>query len=135
MKIAFFEIQRLIGIELSPQSAVTNNAIIMDIPDLLVLAALLLLIAYDVMDYFKLREDLQIYGEAHHHKVKEKYPQNNMNEDLPQARIHDRADVITTTHRYYPNTNNNNNNNTNISSSTNFLLSHFGNKKKQKDRH
>jgi len=112
-----------------PTVAITNT--IMDIQDLLVLAALIILIAYDVMDYFKLREDLQLYGAAHHHKIKERYPQNNMKEYLQPARKHDRADVVTTTHRYYPN-NNNNNNSSNIGSSFN-ILSNFGNRRKQKD--
>jgi len=116
------------GFMVKPTVAITNT--IMDIQDLLVLAALIILIAYDVMDYFKLREDLQLYGAAHHHKIKERYPQNNMKEYLQPARKHDRADVVTTTHRYYPN--NNNNSSSNIGSSFN-ILSNFGNRRKQKD--
>ena len=59
-----------------------------------------LFIVYDVMDYFKLRHDIQMYGTKV--KGKEKYPQDNMKEYLPPARKYDKADIITTTHRYYP---------------------------------
>ena len=75
----------------------------MDVQDLLVILVLAVLIAYDVMDYFKLRHDMQMYGTRQ--KIKEKYPQDNMKEFLPPARKYDKADVITTTHRFYPTTN------------------------------
>ena len=74
----------------------------MEIQDLLVLTVLIILILYDVIDYFKLRHDIKMYGDEQ--KTKEKYPQDNMKEYLPPARKYDKADVITSTHRYYPTT-------------------------------
>ena len=74
----------------------------MELQDLLVLIVLVILIIYDVIDYFKLRHDIQMYGDEQ--KVKEQYPQNNMKEYLPPARKYDKADIITSTHRYYPTT-------------------------------
>ena len=75
----------------------------MDIQDLFVLVALAVLIAYDVIDFIKFRQEMNTYNNKSKEKsLREIYPQNNMKEYLPPARKYDKADVVTTTHRYYP---------------------------------
>ena len=76
----------------------------MDIQDFLVLVVLFVLIAYDVIDFFKFRQNIQEYRKNKERTAKEKYPQNNMKEFLPPARKYDKVDVITTTQRYCPKT-------------------------------
>ena len=75
----------------------------MEIQDILVLIALSVLIAYDVVDFFKFQNNLQAYGHKKSEtRCKEKYPQNNLKEYLPPARKHDKIDIITSTRRVFP---------------------------------